>query len=216
MSLILICLPDIDKVAIRLCKQNGSHYFCGKQSPNTTADMKKIKLFFAIGFALTLFSTQNFASTPKSVDKPEYEIHSMMLYNFTKYVYWPANYASGDFVIGVVGDKNVYETLNKWYGSKSKGAQKISIKFFKSGSEISDCHVLYVGRSNSGDFNLIKTKLTGKSTLLITNKAGMGKKGSIINFKTVDNKLKFELNQAAAEGAKLKVASQLSGMAIVI
>jgi hypothetical protein len=140
----------------------------------------------------------------------------MMVYNFMKYIHWPPASAKGDFIIGVIGDTDVFDTLNKWYGTKSKGAQKISIKLFKSAAEMTDCHVLYVSKSKSATFNAVKAKVMGKSTLVITDKLGLGKKGSLINFKTVDNKLKFELNQAAVDKANLKVSSQLSGMAIVI
>ena len=161
-------------------------------------------------FILTAFVGNSYAQ------RPMHEIHSMMLYNFMKYVNWPASVSSGDFVIGVIGDGDVYGTLTKWYGTKSKGAQKIVIKQFNSPSEISGCHVLYVGKGSSGDFDAILGAISGKPTLTITDKTGLGKKGSCINFKTVGGKLKFELNQAALDGASLKVSSQLTGMAILI
>lgn len=157
-----------------------------------------------------------FISNLASAQRPMHEIHAMMLYNFMKYVNWPASVTSGDFVIGVVGDSEVYGTLSKWYGAKSKGAQKIVIKQFNSAADVSDCHVLYVGKQASGDFEGILGKISGKSVLTISDKAGLGKKGSCINFKTVGGKLKFELNQAALESASLKVSSQLTGMAILI
>ena len=173
--------------------------------------MKKTKLIFALLLLVGLSTTQVSAQ-----ERAMHEIHSMMVYNFMKYIHWPPTATSGDFVIGVVGDDDVYNTLTKWYGTKSKGSQKIIIKRFKSASELTDCHVLYVGKSKSGAFGDIKKALNGKSTLVVTDKMGLGKKGSGINFKTVDSKLKFELNQAAIASAKLKVSSQLTGMAIII
>ena len=149
-------------------------------------------------------------------ERPMSEIHSMMVYNFMKYVNWPASAGTGDFVIGVIGEDDVFNTLSKWYGSKMKGSQKISIKKFNSPGEITDCHVIYVGKGESNSFDDIKAKIAGKTTLLITDKIGLGKKGSGINFKVVGGKLKFELNQAAVEESQLKVSSQLTGMAILI
>jgi hypothetical protein len=171
-----------------------------------TLRLSLILVLFA-GLSITEVSAQQRAM---------YEVHSMMVYNFMKYVHWPPTATSGDFVIGVIGDKNVYNTLTQWYGTKSKGAQKIIIKQFKSVAELTDCHVLYVARSKSGSFGDLKVALKGKPTLLITDKMGMGKKGSGINFKTVESKLKFELNQEAIASANLKVASQLTGMAIIL
>jgi hypothetical protein len=53
-------------------------------------------------------------------------------------------------------------------------------------------------------------------TLLITEEAGLGAKGSDINFITKDGKLAFELNQAAASKRNLKVSNTLTSMAILI
>lgn len=178
--------------------------------------MKNLRTLFAIILILAISVTNSSATNPGNSDRPMYEVHSMMVYNFMKYIYWPPTSSTGDFVIGVVGDTDVFETLTNWYGTKSKGNQKIIIKQFSNASEVTDCHVLYIGKSKSSSFGEIKNKLSGKSTLVITDKLGLGKKGSVINFKTVDNKLKFELNQSAVEGANLKVSSQLAGMAIVI
>lgn len=167
---------------------------------------KILLLLFLLAFGMSQVKAQ----------RPMHEIHSMMLYNFMKYVNWPASTTSGDFVIGVVGDADVHDTLIKWYGTKSKGSQKIVIKQFNSVAEISDCHVLYVSSRRSSDFVAILAKISNKPTLTITDKPGLGKKGSSINFKTVSGKLKFELNQTSLEKSNLKVSSQLIGMSILI
>ena len=151
-----------------------------------------------------------------SQDRPMHEVHSMMVFNFTKYVQWPDHATSGEFVIGVVGNADIYNTLNGWYGGKPRGSKTYIIKRFNSAAEVTDCHVLYIDKSKSADFDAVNDKVKGKGTLVITDKSGLGEKGSGINFKTVDNKLKFELNQKAIEASNLKVSGALSSMAILI
>jgi hypothetical protein len=149
-------------------------------------------------------------------ERPMHEVYSMMVYNFTKYVQWPDHDASGEFVIGVIGNSEVYNTLSGWYGGKARGSKKYVIKRFASAADVTDCHVLFIDRGKSGEFEAINAKIKGKGTLVITDKNGLGEKGSAINFKTVDNKLKFELNQKAIEASNLKVSGALSSMAILI
>ena len=151
-----------------------------------------------------------------SQDRPVHEVYSMMVFNFTKYVQWPDHAASGEFVIGVVGNADIYNTLNGWYGGKPRGSKTYIIKRFNTAAEVTECHVLYIDKSKSADFDAVNDKVKGKGTLVITDKSGLGEKGSGINFKTVDNKLKFELNQKAIETANLKVSGALSSMAILI
>lgn len=171
--------------------------------------MKKIQKTL---IALFIFST----STLFAQERPVHEVYSMMVYNFIKYVQWPDHTEGGEFVIGVVGNSELYTTLNAWYGGKPRGSKTYVIRKFNSAADVTGCQVVFIDKSKSNEFDAVNNKVKGKGTLIITDKAGLGEKGSGINFKNVDNKLKFELNQRALEAANLKVAGALSSMAILI
>jgi hypothetical protein len=156
------------------------------------------------------------SSTIFAQDRPMHEVYSMMVYNFIKYVQWPDHAESGEFVIGVVGNSDLFTTLNTWYGGKPRGGKTYVIKKYNSAAEVANCHVVFIDKSKSSEFEAVNNKVKGKGTLVITDKAGLGEKGSAINFKNVDNKLKFELNQRAMEASNLKVSGALSSMAILI
>lgn len=171
--------------------------------------MKKIH---SLLLAVLLFSGSAFAQ-----EKPLHEVYSMMLWNFTRYVQWPDNSAGGEFVIAVVGNANVYNTLNTWYGGKPRGNKTYVVKKFASAADLEgECHVVFIDKTKSGEFEAINNKVKGKGTLVITDKNGLGARGSAINFTTVDNKLKFELNQKAVDASNLKVSGSLSSLAILI
>jgi hypothetical protein len=165
---------------------------------------------------LLVFSIFITIGTGVAQERPPHEIHAAMLYNFIKYVQWPNEGETGEFVVGVIGDDNVFNTLKQWYDGKPKGNKKYVIKKLSSPAESSDCQVVYVGKSKNKEFDTIKSTTAGKSILTITDGNGLGQKGSCINFKVVDGKLKFELNQATVNGSNLKISSQLSSMAILI
>jgi hypothetical protein len=156
------------------------------------------------------------ATIATAQERPTHEIHAAMLFNFIKYVQWPNEGEGGEFVVGVIGDDKVFTTLNQWYNGKAKGSKKYVIKKLSSADESSSCQVVYVGKSKNREFENIKNNIEGKSILTITDGNGLGQKGSCINFKVIDGKLKFELNQATFTGSNLKVSSQLSSMAILI
>lgn len=149
-------------------------------------------------------------------ERATHEVHAAMLYNFIKYVQWPNEAESGEFVVGVMGEDDVFNTLKTWYDGKPKGSKKYVIKKLASAAEASSCQVVYLGKGKSKEFENIKSSVTGKSILTVTDGNGLGQKGSCINFKVVDGKLKFELNQATVNSSNLKVSGQLSSMAILI
>ena len=169
--------------------------------------MKKIILFFTLFFVGTLVTQA----------QTDYRFHSIFIYNFTKYIQWPAEQQSGDFVIGVLGNAtNVVEELTKITANKSVGAQKIVVKRFKSVAEAGACHILFIPSSGSNNFDNVQSTLKGKPTLVITEKSGLAQKGSGINFILQDNKWKFELNEAATQSSGLKVSRELTQLAISV
>jgi YfiR/HmsC-like len=149
-------------------------------------------------------------------DRPTHEIHAAMLYNFIKYIQWPDEGSGGDFVVGVIGENDVYNTLKKWYDGKPKGSKKYVIKKLSSPSEASSCQVVYIGKAMSRELDDVVNSTAGKSVLTITDGNGLAEKGSCINFKVVNGRLKFELNQGSVASSNLKVSGQLSSMAILI
>jgi hypothetical protein len=141
----------------------------------------------------------------------------MLIFNFIKYIEWPAEASgSGEFVIGVYGDDNVYEQLNKLYAARSIKGQSARVVNMSAPSDLRTAHIIYVADNKSNDFDEIKSKFASQPTLIITDKMGLGKKGSLINFKEVGGKLKFEINQASFDASNLKVSTQLKNMGIVI
>ncbi len=170
--------------------------------------MKTVKVFVA---ALVMMVS----SAAFSQERPMHEVYSMMVFNFVKYVQWPTD-NNKEFVIGVVGNTEMYNTLNTWYAGKAKGTKTYVIKKFNNAAEVTDCQVVFIDRSKSSEFEAVNNKVKGKGTLVVTDRNGLGSRGSCINFKTVDEKLRFELNQQAIEASNLKVAGALTSMAILI
>ena len=124
--------------------------------------MKTVKVFLT---GLVMF----IGSMAFAQERPMHEVYSMMVFNFVKYVQWPAGDNSKEFVIGVVGNNDIYNTLTTWYGGKAKGAKTYVIKKFKNASEVTDCQVIFIDNSKSNEFDAINSQVAGKvhSWLLI-------------------------------------------------
>lgn len=166
--------------------------------------MKKVVLLICLFF----IATTGFAQ--------DYKFHSVFIYNFTRYIQWPPAEQQGDFVIGVLGSSGIIPHLEKMAETKRAGNQKFVIKKFNSVDEVTKCHMLFIPDNQSRHFGAAQSKLSGQPTLFISEKPGMGKEGSIINFIIVDGKYKFELNQSAAKSRNLKISSELTKFAILI
>jgi hypothetical protein len=170
--------------------------------------MTKLLLAF---LSFIMLSVSTFAQ-----DKEKYE--TIFIYNFTKYINWPEDYIPGKFVIGVLGDGMIVESLESMAKSKKKTSKgdPIEIVKYKSVEEIGPCHILFVPESSIKNMSEVVAQTASQSILLIADTPGMAGKGAVINFVLKDGKLKFELNEENAATRNLSIASQLVSLAIVI
>ena len=145
------------------------------------------------------------------------KIKATFIYNFTKYINWPDKYKQGNFVIGVLGTTSFYNDLTALLAKKSVGDQNFEVKSYTTVESVSSvCHILFIPAENSSMLPDVLKKLKGKSTLIVTEKAGMAKQGSGINFVVDNNKQRFELNKNNVEKYSLTVSSTLSALAIAV
>ena len=145
------------------------------------------------------------------------KIKATFLYNFTKYIDWPDKYKEGNFIIGVLGTTPFYNDLNTLLSTKTVGNQKFEIKSFSNVESISgNCHILFIPAENSSMLSEVLKKLKGKSTLIVTEKNGLARQGSAINFIIENNKQRFELNKNNIAKYNLKVSLTLESLAIKV
>jgi len=174
--------------------------------------LQRIPAFFKTGRVLLLSSLSLlFLAIPKLNAQQEgnYAIVANIMYRFTKYIDWPGNKKSGDFVIGIVGDSPLYDALNSFILNKSVGAQKIVVRRFSRSEAVYACHILFVSEDESSSFKKIAARTAGGSILLVSESDGLALKGSCINFIVVADHLKLEINQSNIEQRHLSIASEL-------
>lgn len=137
--------------------------------------------------------------------------------NFIRYIGFPTESTSGDFVIGVVKSKEIADYLKEQSAGKKFGFQDVVIKEFKSVEEISGCQVIFVSSYANFSKNAASIQQrAGKNTLVVTEAEGATTNGAVINFVVRDDKLKFEIHKANAAKAGLQISSKLEAMASAI
>ena len=169
--------------------------------------MKKL-WFFLFVFCSLAVSSRLFAQ--------DYSFHPVYIYNFTKYIQWPSEKQTGDFVIGVYGKSPIFEKLKSMATNRTVGAQKIVVKEFASIEDMQNCHIIFIPVGKSSSFPDVSSKVNSKPVLVITEKSGLSKQGSGINFVVIEGKLKYELNKASIDKSGLKVSTDLIKLAILV
>jgi len=141
---------------------------------------------------------------------------ALFFYSFATQVDWPEKFKSGNFVIGVYGDKELYEQLVNKLSSSKRGNQPFKIVEYQNEDEIKGCHILYIDETKSEIVSSKRKTLKVNSTLVITNKKGVLVDGSIINFVYPNKMTMFELSKSNATKSKLVIGKQISSLAVAV
>jgi len=151
-------------------------------------------------------------------EQPEtdYKIYANIIYRFTKYIDWPVDKKSGDFIIGIVGESPLYSDLKILSASKKVGNQKIVVMMMSPSANFYNCQILFISEEESSSLKRIATLSAGASILIVSESGGLARKGSCINFVTVDERLKLEINKGNIEQRNLGIASELLELGIII
>jgi hypothetical protein len=139
------------------------------------------------------------------------EIEAAYLYNFGKYINWPADEgASKPFVIAVVGDSPIQEPLVRLARAKSLNDRPIIVKQIRAAADYEPCQILFVPDDQNRDLVAeVVRRARSMPTLIVGETRTSVEGGAMINFYPEGNTLKFEINSRSAERVRLKISSKL-------
>ncbi|WP_423147172.1 YfiR family protein [Rubrolithibacter danxiaensis] len=159
-----------------------------------------------------------FSSYLYSQNKPatEYQVKSAFIFNFTRFVEWPASAFKSDdapFVIGIIGPDPFGPYIDELVNGEKKGNHPIVIKRVADIKEELDCHILFVNIQNPEKLKAYLAAVNQNSVLTISDAPGFVKWGGIISFYKEDSKIRLQINAGSAKAAKLDLSSKLLSLA---
>lgn len=159
------------------------------------------------------------AQTADSSDSSEYLIKAGFIYNFANLMQWPASaFAKADspIVIGILGADTFGGTLDEILGGKKVNGRSFVVRHLKWGMELKDCNIVFVSPSETAHLEEIFRLLKGLPILTIGETPSFARRGGIINFIVVDDKVRFEVNVEAAKQADISISSRLLALAKIV
>ncbi|RYD24457.1 MAG: YfiR family protein [Verrucomicrobiaceae bacterium] len=156
------------------------------------------------------------ASDVRAQPSKEYQLKAAFLYNFAKFVEWPArSFASPEspFVIGVYRADSFGGELEKAVKGRKIGGHPIVVSLVPSAAAARQTQILFVGAAQDGKLAELKGALQGSPVLTVGESPAFAKQGGMITFALKDNSLRFTIDNGSAEKAGVKISSQLRKLA---
>jgi YfiR/HmsC-like len=142
----------------------------------------------------------------------EYQIKAVFLFNFARFVDWPAKaFPEVDalLVIGVLGDDPFGSYLDETVRGEKVNGHPLAVQRYRRVNEIKACHVLFVSRSEADRLDQIVGSLRGRSILTVGDTDDFTAHGGMIRLATEKNKVRMHINLDAVKAANLAVSSKL-------
>ena len=142
----------------------------------------------------------------------EYQVKAVFLFNFSQFVDWPAaSFADGrsPLVIGVLGADPFGAMLDEIVRGETVNGRPLAVRRYQSIDQVDNCHILFIDRSQAGQLDELVAALKERSVLTVGDFEGFTRRGGIIRFVTVGNKIRLRINLAAAQQAHLTISSKL-------
>lgn len=164
---------------------------------------------------LVLLTSMPATGMTDDAKQTEYRIKTAFLYNFSRFAVWPETALAGrsEFSLCTLGNPRMKAQLDTLTG-KSVHGMTIFVKHFDNPEDIADCHLVFIEASN--DLTETMWVLKEQPILTVSDAAAFTEKGGIIQFKLIDNKVRFRVNVDAARSSGLTISSKLLSLAISV
>jgi hypothetical protein len=152
-------------------------------------------------------------------ESAEYPVKLAVLYNFTKFVEWPADsysYPSAPLAICVVGHDPFSPDMEKGLQIRKAGEHPIQVLTLKPSETLRTCHMVFIPVTEKDQAGKIVRSLKGSSILTVGEADGFAAMGGVINLTVENSGIHFEINRLAAERAHLKISVQLLSLAKIV
>jgi len=156
------------------------------------------------------------AAAPRS---SEYTLKAAFLFNFTKFVDWPADAFADEkspFNLCVLGGEDPFGgSLDELVANEAVNGRPIAVRRRVRGADLRTCQILFIGRAERERQPEVLASLRGLPVLTVGETDRFLSEGGLFNFFLEANRVRFEVNLAAVERTPLKISSKLLRLAKV-
>ncbi len=152
------------------------------------------------------------------VAKPsEYDVKAAYLYNFGKFIEWPARPApveDGVFRICVLGQDPFGSALNAILAGETISGAKVVNNPVAKAEDAVNCRILFISSSESVQLKHILAALANTGVLTVSDMPEFSQRGGMIQFVWQGNRVRFQVNLESAKRAGLTISSELLKLAL--
>jgi hypothetical protein len=140
----------------------------------------------------------------------ENDVKAVFLYNFTKFIAWPAPASAPDaFHICTIADQEFTRTLDRTIAGESVDGKPLVRTEPRSANDFRKCAILYIGPAQADRAAHLIAPVRDLPVLTVGEGRPFIDQGGSIAFVLENNRVRFDINMRALQRAGLKASSKL-------
>ena len=146
------------------------------------------------------------------------ELTAAFLFNFVKFTTWPADVLQdgGPLVVCVAGDDWVANSLVDLTRSQRVDGHSLSVRRTNLDRPLDECHVVYGAALDARRAKRLIQAASGRPILTVSDVPDFAQRGGVANFFVDGGRMRFAVNPAAADRARLRISSKLLTLARLV
>ena len=184
-------------------------------APGRGARARCLRAFLAGALLALLVGISSASAAQRDAQATEHQVKAAYLYKFTGYIDWSSRAHSlptTSVVIGVMGADSVADELRQIVATHNPHDPPISVRALGHGDSMVGVHILFIART-VGDPETLLAAARARGVMTVTESEEAFALGSVINFVTEGDKVRFDIALRAADGAHLRISSRLLAVA---
>jgi hypothetical protein len=167
---------------------------------------------------LLLLSVPAFLAPQSTAGLAPPDIEAAYLYNFGKFVRWPAApaAASSPFSICLLGEDGFSGTLDSLIRNETHEGRRIVTRRLVSAAAAGDCDIVFLGQQEEPRLSRDLAALDKRPVLTVSALPDFLDRGGMIQFMLQNNRVRFAVNLPTAEQAGLSLSSELLKVAVSV
>jgi hypothetical protein len=149
----------------------------------------------------------------------EYRIKAAFLYNFAKFVEWPAQAfksSSDPIVIGVVGKNPFGNTLTEAVAGKTWEGRTFQVREVVDAPQAAGCQIVFVSASERKRLGPLLNRIGNSAVLTVGETENFASEGGMITFKIEAGSVRLQINVEAARKQQLRISAKLLSLAEIV
>jgi hypothetical protein len=149
----------------------------------------------------------------------EAQVKAAFLYNFLKFVEWPADVfltRQDSLIVGIVGGGPTPDAAARLLDGKLVQGRWIAIRRLKADGPCPAVHALFIGQTDASQTQRLLDAVANVAVLSIGEREDFAQNGGVIGLLVEAQKVRFEINTDAAATARLRISSKLLALARIV